>query len=340
MFDLLKKSFTSLLDKVTNSAKFSIEKTDTEKHQNPEKSKELENEIKIGIPTKIVAAFKQTITLNEKELEQILDAFELMLLEADVNIDVAVEIKNDLRKFLQQKEFSRENLEYNIKQSIKEFLIDLLSSNQASLLSMIKETKTQDRPYVILFFGLNGNGKTTTIAKIAQYLSKHGLRSVISASDTFRAGAIEQIKAHANKLNIPVISREYRADPISVAFDSVNYAKANGIDVVLIDTAGRQETNRNLIDELSKFNRVIKPDLRIYVVESTIGNAAVEQILKFHEKISIDALIITKVDLDAKGGIILSTKKLIKKPILFLCDGQGYDKMYEFEAAKFVEDII
>ncbi|MEM3610011.1 MAG: signal recognition particle-docking protein FtsY [Candidatus Anstonellales archaeon] len=367
MFDQLKKTFGELLNSIskkkdnenniniTNSvkdidyhSKDSIVNEEKKKQEIKVEEKELDKEIKLGIGTKIATIFSPTIKLNEKELSEILETFELMLLEADVNIDVAEKLKNDLYSYLKDKEFNRNAIQFEIKKTIKEYLIKLLSEQQYDLIIEItkkqkvhgySENRTKS-PYVILFFGLNGNGKTTTIAKIAKYLSKFNLSSVVSASDTFRAGAIEQLDAHAKKLGIPIISRGYKADPISVAFDAVNYAKAHNIDVVLIDTAGRQETNRNLIEELSKFNRVINPDLRVYVVESTIGNAAVEQIQKFHEKINIDAIILTKVDLDAKGGLIISAKKLINKPILFLCTGQDYDAIEPFDAEKFVEKIL
>ncbi|NYZ77371.1 signal recognition particle-docking protein FtsY, partial [Candidatus Micrarchaeota archaeon] len=160
------------------------------------------------------------------------------------------------------------------------------------------------------------------------------------ASDTFRAAAIEQISVHADRLGVKVIKRDYGSDPASVAYDAVNYAKAHGIDAVLIDTAGRQDTNINLINELKKMDRVIKPDLKIYIGESIAGNALMEQVASFNREIGVDGVILTKLDCDAKGGTILSVARATGVPILYIGTGQGYDDIELFDAAKIAERIV
>ncbi|MEM4235717.1 MAG: signal recognition particle-docking protein FtsY, partial [Candidatus Anstonellaceae archaeon] len=195
-------------------------------------------------------------------------------------------------------------------------------------------------PFKILFVGPNGAGKTTTIAKIADLLRKKGYRVVISASDTFRAAAIEQIEQHCDKIGVKLIKSKYGADPAAVAFDAIKYAQGNKYEFVLIDTAGRQNTNLNLIDELKKIVRVSKPDIKIYVGESIAGNALIEQIQTFNNAIGIDFAILTKLDCDPKGGTALSLTYSTKIPIVFFGIGQGYSDLKEFDANWLVNKII
>ena len=196
-----------------------------------------------------------------------------------------------------------------------------------------------EKPYVIVFFGINGSGKTTTIAKIAHLLQKNSLSVVLAASDTFRAASIEQLQEHADKLNIKLIKHNYGSDPSAVAFDAIKHSKAHNIDVVLVDTAGRLHSNINLIDEMKKIVRVTKPDLKIFVGESITGNDCVEQCSSFNENIGIDAIILTKADVDEKGGTAISISYVTKKPILYLGMGQSYDSLEEFNPEKIVASI-
>ena len=195
------------------------------------------------------------------------------------------------------------------------------------------------KPVKILFLGPNGTGKTTTIAKLAYGFKNAGISSVLSASDTFRAAAIEQLEHHANKIGVPVIRSSYGADPASVAFDAIAYAKAHGIDAVLIDSAGRQETNKSLIEEMKKMVRVAKPDLIIFVGESTAGNMISEQIKEFSKFMAIDGIILTKLDCDAKGGGALSIAHTTGRPVLFFGTGEGYDALIPYDP-NFVIDAI
>ena len=216
-------------------------------------------------------------------------------------------------------------------------LQDLLKSKPFDLVARVKTKK----PFVILFIGPNGSGKTTTLAKISHYLKKSGLKSVISASDTFRAAAIHQVVEHGEKLGVRVIKHDYGADPSAVAFDAIEHAKANEIDVVLVDTAGRQETNYNLVREMEKINRVVKPDLKIFVGEAIAGHALIEQVKKMGEAVNgLDGIILTKLDCDAKGGASLSVAHEAKVPVLFICTGQKYEHFQLFDCEWFVERML
>ncbi len=209
------------------------------------------------------------------------------------------------------------------------------------LVDMVK-SKLQNgmKPVSIMFLGPNGTGKTTTMAKIAHLLKKNGISSVFSASDTFRAAAIEQISIHGEKLGTEVIKGEYGADPASIAFDAIAHAKSKGIACVLIDTAGRQETNKSLVEELKKIARVNKPDLVLFVGESIAGNALLEQVKEFNEAIKIDGIILTKLDCDAKGGNTLSILSETTIPVLFFGIGENYKDLIPFDANFIVSNIV
>lgn len=193
---------------------------------------------------------------------------------------------------------------------------------------------------VLGFLGPNGAGKTTTIAKMASLLKKNGYSSVIAASDTFRAAAIEQAVHHGAKLDVHVIKHSYGADPAAVAFDAIKHASANNSDIVLVDTAGRQETNKNLLEELRKIVRVAKPDAKLFVGESIAGHALIDQLKAFDETVGIDAVILTKIDCDAKGGNSLSIARETKVPVIFMGVGQGYDELVPFDPQFIVNKVL
>lgn len=202
---------------------------------------------------------------------------------------------------------------------------------------MAKEKKAKNEALVIMMVGTNGHGKTTTLAKLTNLFQKHNFRCVFAASDTFRAASIEQLEHHANKLGVRMIKHAYGADPAAVAFDAV---KAKDKDIVLIDTAGRQTPNANLMEEMAKIKRVAKPDIIIYVGEAIAGSDLVEQAKAFNDKISIDGIILTKADVDDKGGALLSVVQATSKPILYIGTGQNYDDIEKFEPEKFVSKIL
>jgi fused signal recognition particle receptor len=184
---------------------------------------------------------------------------------------------------------------------------------------------------VILFVGVNGTGKTTSLAKLAGWLRAQGLSSVIAASDTFRAGAIEQLLVHGERLGVRVVRQQEGSDPAAVAYDAVEHARAKKVDVVLVDTAGRQHTNENLIAEAQKIRRVVQPALTVFVGDALSGHDVVDQVKLFDQALGIDGLILTKLDADAKGGAALSLAFVTKKPILFVGTGQGYADLLPFD---------
>ena len=195
-------------------------------------------------------------------------------------------------------------------------------------------------PVVVMFVGVNGTGKTTSIARIAYRLKQHGISCVMAAGDTFRAGAIEQLSQHGDKLGIKVVKHSAGADPAAVAYDAIEHAKARNKSVVLLDTAGRMQTNTNLMDEMDKIRRVANPALTVFVGDSLAGNDAVEQAKQFDKVVSIDGAILTKTDVDSKGGAALSVAYTINKPLLFVGVGQDYGDLEVFDADVMVERLF
>ncbi|ACJ16079.1 signal recognition particle GTPase [Thermococcus onnurineus NA1] len=278
--------------------------------------------------------------IREKDVENALWDLELELLEADVALETVEALREKIKeKLVGQKVKIGTNKKGLVEKAVREAVLEVLTpEKRIDLLEMIRSK--EEKPFVIAFVGFNGSGKTTTIAKLAHWLKKNGLSVVIAASDTFRAGAIEQVEEHAKRVGVKVIKHSYGADPAAVAYDAIGHAKARGIDVVLIDTAGRNELNRNLMDEMKKIVRVTKPDLVIFVGDSLAGNAVVEQAKQFNEAVRIDGVILTKLDADARGGAALSISHAIGAPILFVGVGQGYDDLKPFDEKWFVERIF
>ncbi|AFL94234.1 signal recognition particle GTPase [Thermococcus cleftensis] len=278
--------------------------------------------------------------ISEKDVENALWDLEIELLEADVALETVEELKERIKeKLVGQKVKIGTNKKAIVEEAVREAVLEVLTpEKRIDLLEMIRSK--EEKPFVIAFVGFNGSGKTTTIAKLAHWLKKNGLSVVIAASDTFRAGAIEQVEEHAKRVGVKVIKHSYGADPAAVAYDAIQHAKARGVDVVLIDTAGRNELNRNLMDEMKKIVRVTKPDLVIFVGDSLAGNAVVEQAKQFNEAVKIDGVILTKLDADARGGAALSISHAIGAPILFVGVGQGYDDLKPFDEKWFVERIF
>ena len=271
-------------------------------------------------------------TITEDDIEDILDELFMSLLEGDVAYEVADKIVESVKEDLIGKKIKRRgDMELFTTNALKNAITEIIDNGSYDLLGNIEEAKQNGEPYKIMFVGINGTGKTTTIAKLAKYLEKHGYSSVFGASDTFRAGAIEQLEHHAENLNLKIIKHARNSDPAAVAFDAVEHAKATGKDVVLIDTSGRMQTNVNLMDEMKKIKRVSKPDCIMYVGDALMGNDATEQATKFNDVIDIDGIILTKADADAKGGAALSIGHVIHKPILFVGTGQSYDDLMEFK---------
>ena len=300
-----------------------------------EKEKKVETEKKPGLIERLLQ-----VEIKEKDVEDALDELELELLEADVALETVEALREKIKeKLVGKKVRIGTNKGKLIEEALREAILEILTpEKKIDLLEMIRSK--EEKPFVIVFVGFNGSGKTTTIAKLANWLKKNGLSVVIAASDTFRAGAIEQIEEHAKRVGVKVIKHDYGADPAAVAYDAIQHAKARGVDVVLVDTAGRNELNRNLMDEMKKIVRVTKPDLVIFVGDALAGNAVVEQARQFNEAVRIDGVILTKLDADARGGAALSISHAIGAPILFVGVGQGYDDLKPFDERWFVERIF
>ncbi|HEU13220.1 MAG: signal recognition particle-docking protein FtsY [Thermoplasmata archaeon] len=276
--------------------------------------------------------------INEKKLDEILDEFEISLLEADVAYDVAEEIRSRVReKLLGMRIKFGADPETVVENVLRDTLMELLSFSNFDLLEDIEKSS---KPYVIMFLGINGTGKTTTIAKLARLIQKRGLVPVIAAADTFRAGAIEQLEYHANKLNVTLIKHQQGSDPASVAYDAIAHARAKGKHVVLIDTAGRMQTNKNLMEEMKKIKRVANPNHTIFVGDSLAGNDIINQARTFNESVGFDSIILCKVDADAKGGSAISLSFELKKPIIYVGTGQGYDDLVKFDPSFILERIF
>jgi fused signal recognition particle receptor len=278
-------------------------------------------------------SFVREKTIQEKHVEDILFELEMELLQGDVAMEVATEVVENVKDDLVGKKIKRSNdiTEYTYL-ALRNAVAEIIDIPGKSMTEMIEAKKAEGEPLVVMFVGINGTGKTTTIGKLANYYLKKGYTPVIAASDTFRAGAIEQVTYHADNVGVKIIKHQKGSDPAAVAYDAVEHARAQGKELVLIDTAGRMQTNTNLMDEMKKIKRVSKPDLVIFVGDALTGNDATEQAKKFNEAIDIDGVILTKADADSKGGASLSIGYVIKKPIMFLGMGQGYDDIMEYDA--------
>jgi len=287
-----------------------------------------------------------TKELSDKELEEPLWNLQLSLIESDVAVPVAEALSEAVKQRLlglKVKRFgAKEEVAEAVKRAVREALLELLEkASPINLIEKVKEKRSKSKdPFVIVFVGVNGTGKTTTIAKIAKYLTNNGFTVLLACSDTFRAGALEQLEMHAKRVGVKVIKHRYGADPAAVAYDAIASARARGIDVVLVDTAGRMQTDRGLMDELRKIVRVSQPDLVVFVGDALAGNDALEQAKKFEEAVGIDAVVLTKVDADARGGAAVSIAHAIGKPIIFLGCGQRYEDLIPFTREWLVDRIM
>jgi len=337
----IKEKIKEIPQKEPESVKYAQEEIRETQKKAEEIQKEIERieknleEKKQGILSRIKSTFAYKI--SEDGFNEIFDDLEMLLLENNVALEVVENIRSKLAEKLIGREINKNEIENEIKKELKKILNEILIEPDNPL-DIIKEKK--EKPFVILFFGINGVGKTTAIAKVAYFLKKAGMSVCLAAGDTFRAASIEQIAEHAKKLQIPLIKHDYNADPSAVGFDAIKYAKNHKIDVVLIDTAGRMHTKTNLIEEMKKIERVTKPDLKIFVAESIAGNDAVEQAKTFNEAIEIDGSILSKADIDEKGGTIISVSYATGKPIFYLGTGQNYEDLELFNKQKFIDNLL
>lgn len=353
MFGILKKKLKEVFSKAEKELQQEVKE---EKQEIKEEIKKIEKEEKECKEAKIIEKVEEleekkagflsklkkavtTIKLSEQAFDKFFSDLELVLIENNVALEAIDHLKDELKKDLMGIEIKKGQTEAEVKRSLEKAVSSLLLE-PFDIISEIKEKISKEKPYTIVFFGINGVGKTLSIAKIAHLLKKNNLNCVLAASDTFRAAAIEQLNQHAQKLGVEMIKHKYGADPSAVAYDAIAHAKAKGIDVVLIDTAGRIHVKADLMREMGKIVRVTKPDLRLFIGESIAGNDAIEQVKAFNEAAGIDAIILTKADVDEKGGTSISVSYVTKKPVLFLGIGQEYDQLKKFDKAELLKSIF
>ena len=369
MFGKLREKFTSWLKKPKESAapaeapkekpkkpskKTAEQKKETETPQPPKQDSAITTSPKnfqekiTESPTELITPKEQgffsklktklsSSKITHEQFDELFPELEITLLENNVALEVVDKIRSQLSKDLVGVSIKKSDIDSTLLSSLKSSIEEVLTE-PPSLIEQIKEFSKLE-PCVILFFGINGSGKTTTIAKLASYLKSKKISVVLAAADTFRAASIEQLEKHAEALKVPIIKQKYGSDPAAVAFDAISYAKKHKIKAVLIDTAGRMYTNSNLLKEMEKIVRVSSPKLKIFIGESITGNDAVEQARVFSEAVGIDGIILSKADIDEKAGTILSVSYITKKPIYFLGTGQKYSDLQPFSKSSVLKNL-
>ena len=322
-----KKSFFSKL--------FGKEESKEEKAEEVEKQEEKESKEQVEEKEEKSSFFNRFKTkLTEEKFDELFQELEMALLQNNVALEVVEDIKKYLRDELVGKNLSDIKIEEKLKKAIENVLI-----NPPDFIKEIKRTLAVKKPFVIAFVGINGSGKTTTIAKVTNLLKNNKFSVCLAAADTFRAASIEQLQQHADKLQVHLIKKDYNSDPASVGFEAIQYAKKHSIDIVLIDTAGRMNTKDSLMKEMEKIIKVCKPDMKIFIGESITGNDATEVARAFNNSIDLTGIILSKADVDEKGGTSLSVSYVTKKPIFFLGVGQSYNDLEVFDKKKIIKRL-
>jgi fused signal recognition particle receptor len=291
-----------------------------------------------GFVSKASSLARGRVVIDEEDLDGPLRELELALLESDVEMSVAEEILDQIRDDLvgEERKFT-ESTGALVEDALRDALLSVIDVNGFDFEEAIAES---EKPVTVVFTGVNGVGKTTTIAKLAKRLEDQGYSVVLANGDTYRAGANEQLQEHADNLGVKLISHEQGGDPTAVVYDAVEYAEANDIDVVLGDTAGRLHTSSDLMTQLEKLDRVVDPDYTVFVDEAVAGQDAVNRAREFDDAAAIDGTILTMADADSQGGAAISVSHVTGKPILFLGTGQGYDDIQKFDPEALVDDLL
>ncbi|MFC3477823.1 signal recognition particle-docking protein FtsY [Halobacterium litoreum] len=291
-----------------------------------------------GFVSRASSLARGRVVIDEEDLEEPLRELEFALLESDVEMSVAEEILDQIREDLvgEERKFT-ESTGALVEDALRDALLSVIDVGQFDFLETIEAA---EKPVTVIFTGVNGVGKTTSIAKVAKYLEDRGYSTVLANGDTYRAGANEQIQEHADNLGLKLIRHEQGGDPTAVVYDAVEYAEAHDVDVVLGDTAGRLHTSSDLMSQLEKLDRVVDPDLTIFVDEAVAGQDAVNRAREFDDAAAIDGAILTMADADSQGGAAISVAHVTGKPILFLGTGQGYDDLQKFDPEALVEDLL
>ncbi len=327
------KQSLSQTEQILKEAETPLERQ-IEEEKVPEKEEEKETQ---GFFAKLIKKIS-TSKLSQQDFDEIFQELEITLLENNVALEAVDAIRLSLSNQLVNQQIKKTEASARVLQALKDSILSLLIE-PPNLLNLINKKSKEKESFTIIFFGINGTGKTTSIAKLAHLLQKNNISSVLAAADTFRAASIEQLQTHANILKVPIISSKYGSDPASVAFDAKKYASSHKIKVVLIDTAGRMYTKANLLKEMEKIIRISQPDLKIFVGESITGNDMIEQAKTFNESIGIDGIILSKADIDKKAGSILSISHITKKPIFFLGTGQKYTDLIPFTKKEVLKNL-
>jgi len=297
-----------------------------------------EDESSGGFVNKATSFARGRVVIEEEDLEEPLRELEFALLESDVEMSVAEEMLDRIRSDLvgEERKFT-ESTGALVEDALRDALLSVIDVNGFDFAEAIAEA---EKPVTVVFTGVNGVGKTTTIAKLSKRLEDRGFSVVLANGDTYRAGANEQLQEHADELGVKLISHEQGGDPTAVVYDAVEYADANDIDVVLGDTAGRLHTSDDLMTQLEKLDRVVDPDYTVFVDEAVAGQDAVNRASEFDDAAAIDGTILTMADADSQGGAAISVSHVTGKPILFLGTGQGYDDLRKFDPEALVDDLL
>jgi len=313
-----------------------IEEIVEEKEEFFDKSEE-----KVGFFGKIIGSLKSK-KLDESDFDKIWEELEMFLLEINIAYEIVSRIEEKLREEIIGGSFDRFSLSKSVKKVLISEVGEVLKKREDDLIAKIKQVriKNPNEPVKIMILGVNGTGKTTTIAKICHLFEKNDLKLVVAAADTFRAAAVEQLEEHSKKVGFKLIKHIGGSDPAAVGFDAINHAKAKNLDVVIIDTAGRMPNNSNLMQELKKIERVCQVDYNIFIGDSVSGNDLMDQIELFDKIVKIDGLVLTKTDTDERPGSVVTAAYSINKPIYFLGVGQDYDDLIEFNSKKVSEKLF